>query len=639
MNILIPDSWLREFLDTNAKPTDIQKCLSLCGPSVERLTQINLPPTAKPRTPGENLGGRKEEGSIKKEAKDFLYDIEVTTNRIDCMSIIGIAREAAAILPQFKFKAQFNPPTPEVFNLPKITGLKITNDPKLCHRIMALKISGVSPISSPQWLQDRLTSVGQRPLNALVDITNYVMWETGHPTHVFDFDRVSPGSMLVREAKKGEKITTLDDKTYSLAGGEVVIVNEQGTIIDLPSIMGTANSVITDATHTALFFIDDVDSSKVRFASMTHAIRTQAATLIEKNVDPQISSLAMTRIKGLIKEIFPFAKFDQFFDIYPKPGFVKYLSLSSSQISDLIGVEIPAKTTVDLLSRLGFQVDLSNNSLKVSVPSWRNNDVNIPEDIAEEVARIYGYHRLPSQLMTGALPTTRNDSQFLWESRIKTALKYLGFTETYTYSLVEKDTGLKLKNPLSLDWLYLRTSLTPSLIKIITENKGKSDYFNLFEIANVYIPQKNNLPEEEMHLIICTTHSNYYRFKGIIESLLSDLGIFNFNIDVQNHQNILVWEISLNKILPLATTTKTYHPISKYPPIIEDINVTLTGSYSQLEKKIFAVSNLINQIEVVDKYSDKLTLRITYHSAEKQLTSADVAPIRNQLLKLSSITS
>jgi len=639
MNILIPDSWLREFLETDAKPADIQKCLSLCGPSIERLLPISLPPTAKPRTPGENLGGRIQEGSIKKKNVDYLYDIEVTTNRVDCLSVLGIAREAAAILPQFGFKASFHPPTTEKISLPPISNLKIINNPKLCHRIMALKISEVSTISSPQWLQDRLTAVGQRSLNALVDITNYVIWETGHPTHVFDFDKVSPGQMLIREAKKGERITTLDDKTYSLAGGEVVIDNGQGTIIDLPSIMGTANSVVTTKTNTALFFIDDIDSSRVRFASMTHGIRTQAATMMEKNVDPEMFLLAMTRIKSLVKKIYPQAKFEQFTDIYPQPPDLKFVSLPLSQVSNLIGINIPVSTITDLLSRLGFQIKPGKELLKIAIPSWRNFDINIPEDLIEEIARLYGYHRLPSRLMTGELPANRNDRQFIWESRIKTALKYLAFTETYTYSLVEKDTGLKLKNPLSSDWLYLRTSLTPSLLKIITENKGQADYLNLFEIAHVYLPQNHNLPLEEMRLIVCTTHPDYYRFKGIIETLLTDIGIFNFNIDIHSHQNILVWEIPLNKILPLATTTKTYHPVSKYPPIIEDINVTLTGSYAQLEKKIRSISNLINQIELLDKYGNKLTLRITYHSAEKQLSSSDIAPIRNQLLKLSSVTS
>jgi phenylalanyl-tRNA synthetase beta chain len=635
MNILIPDSWLREFLDTDAKPADIQKCLSLCGPSVERLTPINLP---------HNLGGRTEEGGIKKEAKDFLYDIEITTNRVDCMSVLGIAREAAAILPQFGFKARFNPPTPETINLPKLTSPKIINDPKLCHRIMALKISGVSTNPSPKWLADRLISVGQRPLNALVDITNYVIWEIGYPTHVFDFDRVATGQMLIREAKKGEKITTLDEKSYTLAGGEVVIDNGQETIIDLPSIMGTANSVVTASTDTALFFIDAVDSSRVRLASMTHGIRTQAATMMEKNTDPEMFLLAMTRIKNLIKEIFPQAKFDQFLDIYPHPIPPKSLSLnevriSLSQINSLIGIDIPSKTIIDLLSRLGFSVKANKNLLTVAIPSWRNFDITIPEDVIEEIARIYGYHRLPSQLMTGSLPVPPPNSPYLWESRVKTCLKYLGFTETYTYSLVENDSGLKLKNPLSSEWQYLRTSLTPSLQKIITENQGKADYLNLFEIAHVYRPQNNDLPAEEMNLIICTSNTDYYRFKGIIETLLSDIGIPQFGIEIRSLQDILVWEIPLKKLLSRATTTRTFHPISKYPPIVEDVNVILSGSYSELERKILAVSNLITHIEVIDKYNDKLTLRITYHSPEKQLSSADIAPLRTQLEKLFSITS
>ena len=219
MNILIPDSWLREYLKTDAAPKDIQKCLSLCGPSVERINHLD---------------------------KENVYDIEVTTNRVDCMSVYGIAREAFAILPQFGFTASIKPlRLPEL--IPgKIAGFSVRNDPKLCRRILALKIDNIQVAPSPKWLADRLTAVGQRPLNNLVDITNYVMWEMGHPTHVFDFDRLTTGQMIIREARKGENITTLDDKTYTLEGSEVIIDDGTGKIIDLPSVMGTKNSIVVE---------------------------------------------------------------------------------------------------------------------------------------------------------------------------------------------------------------------------------------------------------------------------------------------------------------------------------------------------------------------------------------------------------
>lgn len=607
MNIQIPDSWLREFLQTDATPKDIQRCLSLCGPSVERMNRIG---------------------------KDWIYDIEVTTNRVDCMSVLGIAREAAAILPQFGFKAKISIPK---VNLPKISSdskLKIINNPVLCHRLLALHVSNVRVNSSPQNITQKLESVGIRSLNNLVDITNYVMWETGHPVHVFDLNRINTGKMVIREAKAGEQITTLDEKTHTLLGKEVIIDDGTGNIIDLPGIMGMANSVVSDSTTEALFFINDINAAKVRFASMSHSIRTQAATLMEKGVDPDLGTLAISRVINLIKIIFPDAKIVSLTDIYPHPVSPKPISLSFSQISNRIGIDLASSQITSILDSLGFQTTFKSQTVSVTPPSFRAQDVSIPEDIIEEISRIYGYHNLPSELISGQIPKLISDPVFKWETKIKTALKYLGFTEVYTYSLVEKDSGLKIKNPLTTEWSYLRTSIFPSHLKIITENLGRSQYLNFFEIANVYIPRKNDLPEEQLRLVVSSTNPDYYRFKGIIETLFSELGITSLKIQIGSDSGALYFEEPLDIILDHAKTTKTFIPISKFTPIYEDLNVQHNKDYSQILMDIKKVSPLITNIDLLDKYQDKLTLRLTFHSDTKQLSAGDIEPIRIKLTSL-----
>jgi phenylalanyl-tRNA synthetase beta subunit len=238
--------------------------------------------------------------------------------------------------------------------------------------------------------------------------------------------------------------------------------------------------------------------------------------------------------------------------------------------------------------------------------------------------------------MSGPLPAPDHNRVFYWESRIKTALKYLDYTEIYSYSLVAKDQGLKLKNPLTTDWVYLRTSLFPSHRQIITENRGRVNNMNLFEIANVYLPRTDNLPEEQPRLILTTTNSDYYRFKGTIEVLLSDLGIRNIPIDIKSDSDLFYWEIALTNLLSQATDSISYTPISKFSPIIEDVNININTSYAKLEKKIFSLSPLIKQIEVIDKYNDKLTIRLTYHSDQKQLSNDDITPIREKISKINS---
>ncbi len=257
MQILIPDSWLREYLETDAKPHDIQKALSLCGPSVERLHEIG---------------------------QDFIYDIEVTTNRVDCMSVYGIAREAAAILPHFGHTARLHTDpfdTKLSFKTSSsVDYLTAVADPNLCSRFSAILIKNVKIGPSPDWIIKKLEAVGMRGLNNVVDISNLLMHELGQPIHTFDYDKIQGKSMILRESKAGEEVTTLDGKKHKLPGHDIVIEDGSKKLTDLCGIMGGLDSAVDQNTKNVLLFVQTYEPVHIRRTSMALAHRTSAAVLV-----------------------------------------------------------------------------------------------------------------------------------------------------------------------------------------------------------------------------------------------------------------------------------------------------------------------------------------------------------------------
>ncbi len=620
MQILIPDSWLREYLKTDATPKKIQETLSLCAASVERLH---------------------------KTKHDYVYDIEITTNRVDLMSVLGIAREAAAVLPQFGYTATLKNSTKSRSSIKfakSVNYLNVSIDNNLCPRFTALLVRNVTVKPSPDWLTKRLELVGMRGLNNVVDISNYLMHLTGQPIHTFDYDKISKSTMILRESKKGEKLTTLDNKTHILSGGDIVICDGANKLIDLCGIMGGLNSAVDSNTKNVLLFVQTYEPNHIRRTSMTLAHRTSAAVLFEKGLPVENIPPTLEMAIELFKQLTHGTPSTTALDLIKHQLPAKTIKISPEFVNQRLGINLSIKEINHILSRLGFKV---SPKLEVLPPPNRRLDITIPEDLVEEIARIYGYHNLPSTLMEGALPLNRHDKVFYWESRIKSAVSHWGFTEAYTYSLVAQDfyspeaiknsQMLKLKNPLSSEWEYLRIDLITSHRKIVAENLGRVNQIDLFEIANVYLPQKNNLPLEELHLVISSSNPDQERMKGIIEALENELNTkLSYTTMSQGSDNFAAVEINLDKAIKEASTTKTYTPISKYSPIIEDVNVTLEPNqkYIDLITHIKRTSSLIKEIDLIDKYQGKLTLRITYHSNSKQLTTEDIKPIREILSKL-----
>lgn len=641
MNIKITDSWLREYLKTNAKPKEIERYLSLCGPSVEKLEKIG---------------------------NDWVYDIEVTTNRVDMMSVYGIAREAYAILPQFGIKASLLP-----LNLKKVTakkdlGITIVNDPKLCKRILAIKLEGIKLGPSPQWLQDRLIKVGQRPLNNAIDITNYIMWELGHPIHAFDYDRITTGKIIVREAIKGEKLLTLDNIEHTLKGGEVIFDNGKGEIIDLPGIMGTKNTVVSHNTNNVLLWIESVDPVKIRNASMGLGIRSQAAVLNEKNVDPELGLPTILKAVELYRKVTGAKAASKLFDLYETSYKTKSVKLKLSLIEEKLGVAVSKEKVEKILKSLDFKTSFKADSLTCEIPSFRAHDVSIPEDIIEEVARIYGYQNLPSLLMEGKLPEPLRNSPFEFEYTVKNILKNLNGSEIYSLSLVPKSwvskKALRLKNPLGKDSEYLRDSLMPSILKAASQNTLHQESFHLFEIANIYIPQKNKLPLEKMMLGGVFFNYNFRDAKGIIESFLDQLNINgkfitsdikdflpscgtkiissknNLGIFGKTEKDLIYYEFEIENLAKSYSQVKKFKQIPKYPPQIEDITFKFPErtKVGDAIKETLQVSRLVAKVELIDTYRDSYTFRIWYQDPKKTLSDKEVEKIRKMITsKISKI--
>lgn len=654
MDFTLPHSLLTQYLKTKAQPTEISRALSLCGPTVDRLTP---------------------------SGQDWLYHLEIITNRVDSASIYGLAREAAAILPEFGHKAELLPYPKLTEPDPKLPPLKLTikNNPKLNPRQVGILLSRCSTKPSPDWLKQALIKLGQRPLNNIIDITNYVMFELGHPVHAFDYDRLVDKKIQVREARSGETLTTLDGKTHTLTGGEVVYDNGQGTIIDLPGIMGTQNTVITDKTVNVLLWLEACDPQKIRSASLTHQLRTHAAILNEKHVDPHLGSMAILRAADLAADLTGGRLASRLYDDFPTPPAPKTLDLDLNWLNRFAGVTIPPEKTARILSSLGFvPITSVGPKFTIKIPTFRLHDIAIKEDLAEEVLRVYGYYRLSSQLPPGIPPDTATDTRLHTETDIARYLADLGFTQTYTYSLVSdslyQNLGmsakklLKLQNPLSQEYTHLRQSLIPSLKAVLDQNQGYiKDTLSLFEISHTYHPRSGTpLPQELSTLALLTFNVPYLGFKGFIEALFHQLHLdlkyepghdlsapfkTPFCVDVL-HQGLCIgylaqvkpdiWgaEFNLNDIDIIRPRQLKFDSVSAFTPIIEDLTFTLPPKtyVSPVMDTIRSASKLVTSVNLKSVYRQNYTFTLTYQAPTRQLTDHDIAPLRQEIVTLTENT-
>jgi len=643
MNILIPHKWLLEHLDTKASPEKIQEYVSLCGPSVERIY----------------------------DKEDKVYDIEITTNRVDSMSVRGVAREAAVILQQFGVDAKLKETKNKDYRGTKEDQLplpKIVNDPKYCSRIICVVLKDIKRNPTPKWMAERLKQIDVQVHESAIDITNYITHELGHPVHAFDYDKIMElgGDIIVKEAQKGKKFTILDNEKYETVGGEIVFENSVGEIIDLPAIKGTVNTSINQSTKNILLWIETLDAKKVRFGSMTHSIRTVAAQLNEKNVDPYLAEDVLKRGIELYQELCDATVASEIYDEFPGKLKSQTVTISSEKIYDYLGIELKQDKIKNILVDLGCNVEIKNQGdtyqLEVTPPSFRP-DIKIPADIIEEIARIYGYHNLPSVVMPTAIPLAKPDNvNFTIENKIKHFLVNIGWQEIYSYSMVSEklaqqsnyqiDEHLKLSNPLTEDRVYLRRSLIPSLVKAIDHNPQRKK-MSAFELANVYHPQKDDLPNEELHLTMVSNKA-YREAKGDLEALLNQFYIKDLQIEEREQQraNIIVEDkgklgtiqilqngmiaidLYMSALIKIVHSHPSYQAIPKTAAINEDLTFTLEKKtkVGKLISLIKQTNSLINKVELTKTYKQNHTFNIEYLDSKKNISNDNVEPIRREVV-------
>lgn len=635
MNILIPDDWLRDYLKTPATSKQIAECLSLSGPSVEKF-------------------------------ENNVYFIEVTTNRVDCASVFGIAHEAAAILPTFGYKATLKKIPLLSYKLKsRVKYLTVKIDQDLCFRFSAVLIKNVRISDSPLWLRQRLLNVGVRPINNIVDISNYIMHEIGQPVHTFDFRKIGKSKMLLRPSDKGEKITTLDGKTHILAGGDIVIEDGYGKLIDLAGIMGGENSAVDVNTKDVLLFVQTYNPISIRKTSMSLAKRSEASELFEKGLDPELVPFGISLGIGLLSKITGGKADSDILDIYAKPYQKKTVLVGLEFIEKHIGIKLNRNEISTILTALGFTTKWKVDNLEVSVPSFRSGDIKGPVDIVEEIARLYGYYKIPSELMTGLLPEPLINSPFAFETKIKNILKGYGGIEIYTLSLVDKNSvlksgALKLKNPLGTDSEYLRTSLLPSLVKAGNDNSGEENPFHLFELANTYIPNGRHLPQEVMTLAGIMVNTTFVKARGIIEALLAELHssiglIPEEGADFLPGKRLVLkyskkeigefgelengyffYKIRVEDLRKTSIETGRFFPLPIYPPQIEDLTLNFPEKtkIGEVIEAIKAVDKLLGEVRIIGTYKNNYTFRFWYQHSNKTLTNSEVQSVRNNILKM-----
>jgi len=479
---------------------------------------------------------------------ETVIDMELTPNRPDCLGVVGVARDVSAITgnelrqPSLEFEAM-GP------NVDTLASVEIV-DSDLCLRYTASVIQGVKIGPSPQWLQDRLTAIGERAVNNLVDITNFVMFELGQPLHAFDYDKVTDHKIIVRRAAEGEKLITLDEKERKL-GNEMLLIADPERGIGLAGVMGGANSEISESTTTVLLESATFHGVNNRKTARGLELASQATLRFEKSLRTGLSEVGLRRATKLILEIAGGEVASGIIDVYPsKDAEQQSVRLDSDRILRVLGVELEKNLIEATLGNLGFELRADADGWEVQIPYWRP-DISIPEDLVEELARIIGYDSIPTTTLAGRPPQWQPQPELELRVRVTDSLVQAGMRETISYPATtsedearvalpkETPSGVKLRNPITADFSVMRRSLRESILGTVAHNsriwRGP---IALFEAGRVFLNVAEGLPEErlvaagafagprnELHWDASTDASDFYDAKGAVESVLEDLGV------------------------------------------------------------------------------------------------------------------
>ena len=627
---------------------------------------------------------------------DYVIEYEITTNRPDALSVLGIARELRAVLGR---NVRMPETTYEVgdFEAKDEASLEVL-DPAACPRYEGFVVKGIENRESPLWMKVRLYLVGLRPINAVVDVTNYVMYELGQPLHAFDLDKLKGREVVVRRAKDGEKIVTLDGVERELTRDDLVIADAEKPVA-IAGVMGGEESG-TDFNTVNLFLESaHFDPMTVRRTSKRLGLSTDSSYRFERGADIEACTFAAERALHLIQKLTGGKVAKGNLSFYPKPYTPKVIVFSPERAVKLLGVHIPARKSAEILTNLGFTVKKEQDYLVVKVPSWRKYDVSREVDLIEEVVRIYGMKNVVSTYPLMHSEVERNFEYFRVE-RVKEVLSDLGLNEAINYSFIgEKlyskfglpvDKLVRIKNPLSEEWVYMRDYIFPSLVQnaVNNINRNEKDVF-LFEVAKVFIPGSGELPTERLKLGLLITGEvpeglwnrrevDFYDLKGVVESLSEFLRVplefkatdayrflhpgqsaevllggkpvgfigklhpdVNEAFDVK--EEIFVGEVDLEELLKASKEVKPrFKPIPKFPPVMRDIAVLVDRETPvvEIEKAIKESAKFLEKVTLFDVYEGKgipegkksVAFSLTFRAPDRTLSDEEVNRILSAII-------
>lgn len=628
------------------------------------------------------------------ELGDEVIEFEVTSNRPDCLSMEGIAREAAVAL-----KTNFK--VPEIKYSEKIGDTQeearvVVEDPQLCPRYCARVVRNVKIGPSPRWMRRRLAAAGVRPINNIVDITNYVMLELGQPMHAFDLDKIKDSTIIIRRAKEGEKLVTLDKQERILTENMLVIADPEKAI-GLAGVMGGYNTEVTSDTRNVILESANFDKASIRLTSKALGLRSEASIRFEKGLDIINAERAIDRAAQLIEELGAGEVVEGKIDVCNVSLDPRILEIEWKRINALLGLDLKVEDICGILDSLSFKTEVKDDLLVVEVPSFRQ-DIEGVADLAEEVARIYGYDKIPMTLMEGSRAQgARTRDQKLLDIAKRT-LTAMGLFEAVTYSFespkVYGKIGFKpeeypdlvtIANPLGEDQSAMRTSLIPSILEVLARNRSRSiEECRIFEIGNIFIPKSvpvKELPIERLTLTIGQYGQDidFYTLKGQVEGLLDVFGILedvefvpyshpslhpgrtaivkigdqelgilgevhpkvcdNYNFKTR----VYLAELNFELMVRMAKTEKQYIHLPKYPAITRDLAIVVSKNVlaSNVEKLIKKTGGeLLESVELFDIYEGSqipeghrsLAYSLSYRSAERTLKDEDINPIHDKIV-------
>ena len=625
---------------------------------------------------------------------DVVFEYEITSNRVDCFSVVGIAREVAAT-----FHKEFKPPvvtsTGNDEDVNDYIKVKVENT-DLCPRYCARVVKNIKIGPSPKWMQRRLSSVGIRPINNLVDITNYVMEEYGQPMHAYDLDTIAGHQIIVRNAQKGEKFVTLDGQEREM-DDSVLMICDGEKAVGIAGIMGGENSMITDNVQTMLFEAACFDGTNIRKSSKKVGLRTDASGKFEKGLDPNNAEDAINRACQLIEEMGAGEVVGGMVDVYSKKKEPVRVSFDADKINALLGTNIPEEDMIKYFEKIDLEYDAE--AKEVIAPTFRHDLFRIA-DLAEEVARFYGYDNIPTTLPTGEATTGKLSFKLRVEEVARNIAEFCGFSQGMTYSfespkvfdklLLDKDDpmrqAIQIMNPLGEDYSVMRTtSLNGMLTSLATNYNRRNKNVRLYELGNIYLPKAlplTELPDERMQFTLgMYGDGDFFSMKGVVEEFFEKVGLHKKETyDPNAGKNFLhpgrqanivydgkvvgymgevhpevadiygigerayVAVIDMPQITELATFDRKYEGIAKYPAVSRDISMVMPKSIlvGQVEEVIENKGGAyLESYKLFDIYEGaqikagfkSVAYSITFRAKDKTLEEADISAAMNRILK------